>query len=309
MTPLLSAMVITGPTAAGKSAVALQIAAEFNAVILSCDAMQVYRGMTIGTASPNVDELKAAPHFGVDVVHPTQGFSAADFVTLGRRVLQNHDRVLVVGGTSLYLRALVRGLAKTPPFDPDLRAQLLEETGLYERLTALDPTLAARLHPNDTLRVVRGLEVVLSGGVPLSVLQETHAAQPDEVATDGLWLDQESLYDRIDQRVLTMMKAGYLEEVQTLLDKGYARELKPMLSLGYRHLCDHLIDGLDLDEAVRRTQRDTRHFSRKQRNWMKQLGYPKVVGSGLDEARAAAKRIFGRKVRTRVDKADRSRTR
>jgi len=285
-------LVITGPTAAGKSEIALTIAREYDAVLLSSDAMQVYIGMNIGTASPSEFDLASTPHFGVNVVTPEQPFSAADFSELGQEVLAKHPRVIVAGGTSLYLRALTRGLVKTPPSSPQLRAELETQQDLHDRLRELDPALAERLHPNDRLRIIRGLEVVLSGGVPLSTLHAQHASQPDRVNAVGLWVDRENLYDRIDARVLSMMTAGYLDEVHQLLSAGYHRALKPMQSLGYRHLCEHILDELPLEEAVRRTQRDTRQFSRKQRNWMKQIGYPRVLNDRLAEARRAADRVF-----------------
>lgn len=288
----MQALLIAGPTAAGKSAVAMTLAKEFDAVILSADAMQVYRGMDIGTASPTPEERAAVPHFGVDCIHPNERFSAAQFMRLGHTVLREHTRVLVVGGTSMYLRALIRGLVVTPEVDPELRAELEGADDLHARLTQLDPDLAARLHPNDRLRIIRGIEVAMTGPRTLSQLQRSHAEQPDLLTYDGVWVDRPDLYERIDRRVHSMMESGYLEEVQGLLDSGYGSELKSMKTLGYRHLCDHLLKQLPLDEAVRRTQRDTRHFARKQRNWRKQLRVMAASETPLNEAREAAQRLF-----------------
>ena len=234
-----------------------------------------------------------APHFGVDVVNPDEPYSAGDFVRLGDATIESNPRVIVVGGTSLYLRSLQRGLVKTPEVDPALRMTLSDDPNIYQRLVELDPVLAERLHPNDRNRIVRGLEVVIGSGQRLSELQERHASQPNRYEIEGLWLDREDLYERIDRRVLAMMDAGYVEEVEGLLAAGYARTLKPMLSLGYRHICAHVLDGQLMDETIRLTQRDTRHFARKQRNWRKTLGYFSVEGDALSHARRVAERLFG----------------
>ena len=288
----MRALIIAGPTAAGKSATAMQLAKEFDAVILSADAMQVYRGMDIGTASPTIEEQKDVTHYGINCINPDERFSAASFMRLGHEVLQRHERVIVVGGTSMYLRALVRGLVPTPDVDPDLRSRLERADDLHAQLVQLDPPLASRLHPNDRLRLIRGIEVALAGGPTLSELQAEHAARPDLVSYEGVWIDRPDLYERIDSRVLTMMSSGYLEEVRTLLDRGYGPDLKSMQTLGYRHLCEHLLHGLPIDEAIRRTQRDTRHFSRKQRNWRKQLGLVDAGDTPILAARQAATRLF-----------------
>lgn len=294
MQPPPRALVIAGPTAAGKSDVALAVAERFDAVVLSADAMQVYRGMDVGTGKVGAAERARAPHYGLDLVDPDEPFDAADFVRLADEVLARHPRVVVAGGTSLYLRAMIRGLVPTPEVDPALRAELEALPDLHRRLEAVDPVLAARLHPNDRVRLVRGLEVHHATGRPLSALQEEHARAPDRVRAVGLWLDRTDLDDRIDRRVERMIEDGYADEVRRLLDAGYHRGLKPMQSLGYRHLCDHLLDALPLAEAARRTARDTRRFARKQRNWMRVLGFPRVTDDGqLEAALAAAADTFG----------------
>lgn len=269
-------LILAGPTSAGKTAAALAVAEHLGAVIVSADAMQVYRGMDIGTGKATAEEQARALHLGIDVRDPDESFDAADFVALADRALAEHDRVVVAGGTSLYLRALVRGLVATPPADPELRARLEQLPDPHGALALADPALATRLHPHDRVRILRGLEVFEATGTRLSALQEAHAAQPDRVRATGLWLDREALDERIDVRVLQMVEAGYTGEVRGLLAAGYGPTLKPMRSLGYRHLCAHLLEGLELEEAVRRTQRDTRRFARKQRNWMRTLGFTPV---------------------------------
>ncbi len=289
----MALLVLAGPTAAGKTAVAVAVARRFDAVVVSADAMQVHRGMDIGTGKATAEERAGIPHFGLDVVDPDQPFDAAAFVRLAEEVMARHPRVVVAGGTSLYLRALLRGLVATPPVDPALRAELEALPDLHAALAEVDPVLAARLDPADRVRLVRGLEVFRQTGERLSALQEAHAAEPDRHPAVGLWLDRPDLDARVDARVLDMVRRGYVDEVRRLLDAGFDRTLKPMLSLGYRHLCDHLLDGLPLEEAIRRTQRDTRKFARKQRTWMRQLGFPRVEEDHERVALEAAERAFG----------------
>lgn len=261
-------LVLTGPTATGKTNAALHVAHLWRARIVSADAMQVYRGMDVGTAKSPPFVLRRFPHAGVDLRNPDEPWSAQDFADLADRVIAEGDPVVVVGGTVFYVRALLWGLVPTPPVDPELRSRLEALPDPWAALAEVDPVLAARLHPNDRVRIVRGLEVFHLSGRPLSSLhaEDTHAARhPARV----LWLWRDDLHARIDARVHRMMERGYLREVARLLEEGWRRDLKPMQSLGYRHLADHLLDGLPLDEAIRRTQRDTWHFARKQLTWLR----------------------------------------
>jgi len=173
------------------------------------------------------------------------------------------------GGTLFYLRAFLYGLVEAPEADPALRAELERLPDPHAELGRVDPDLAARLHPNDRVRVVRGLEVHRLTGTRLSELQ-ARDSQAARCAHRVLWLDREDLRQRIDLRVQRMMARGYLDEVRALLARGYHRGLKPMQSLGYRHLADHLLDDLPLDEATWRTRRDSWRFARKQRGWSRQ---------------------------------------
>jgi tRNA dimethylallyltransferase len=219
-TSSLPVLVLAGPTAAGKTAAAVAVARAHGAVVVSADAMQVYRGLDVGTAKATAEERAAAPHFGLDVVDPDQPFDAAAFVALADAVRAEHPRVVVAGGTSLYLQALVRGLVQTPPVDPALRAELEALPDPHAELQRVDPALAERLHPHDRVRIVRGLEVFRQTGQRLSALQGAHAEQPDRVAHEGLWLDDPDLgaHDaRIAARVEAMVARGYLEEVRAVL--------------------------------------------------------------------------------------------
>lgn len=266
-----SVLILGGPTAAGKTALALELAGRHPLALVSADAMQVYRGMDIGTAKPSPEVLAAFPHACVDVREPDQDFSVADFLEAVALARTRADRVLVVGGTPFWLQALVRPLADLPPGDPALRAELEALPDPHARLAEVDPVSAARLHKNDRVRIIRALEVQASRGRPMSELwaEGPRAPAPDvQVA----WLDRAELRPRIGQRLEAMMAQGYLEEVRGLLDRGLG-DCKPMKSLGYRHLGQHLRGELPLDEALRRTERDTWRLARKQRTWARGLGW------------------------------------
>jgi tRNA dimethylallyltransferase len=286
-------LILGGPTSAGKTAASLAVAEALDAVVVSADAMQVYRHLDIGTGKATAEERQRVPHFGLDRVDPDEAFDATDFVALADAVRAEHPRVVVAGGTSLYLRGLIRGFVQTPPVDPTLRAELQTIDDLHGELAKVDPPLAERLHPNDRVRLVRGVEVWRQAGVRLSELQAAHQAAPDRLAWRGLWLDRPDLDERIDARVLAMIEAGYVDEVRRVLQLGFDRSLKPMRGLGYRHLCDHLLDELPLDEAIRRTQRDTRRFARKQRTWQNTLGFEAVRAPGVERALQLAGELWG----------------
>lgn len=286
-------LVLGGPTAAGKTEASLEVARRWGAVVLSADAMQVYRYMDIGTAKAPIAERQGILHEGIDVVDPDEAFDASDFTALADRVLAEHPRVVVAGGTSFYLRAMQRGLVWTPEPDAAIREALAGIEDLHGELARVDPALAAKLHPHDRVRLVRGVEVFRQTGERLSDLQAAHAAEPDRVQVVGRCLDRDDLDARIDARAEGMIAAGYVQEVQGLLDRGFGPDLKPMRSLGYRHMCDHLLEGLPLEEAVRRTQRDTRRFARKQRTWMNTLQYPTVRQDHVAAALEAAHEAFG----------------
>ncbi len=274
-------LVIVGPTGAGKTAAALRVAERFGLPVVSMDAMQVYRGMDIGTAKVTLEERARVVHHGVDVRDPEEAFSAQDFADLVDAV---GPRSVLCGGTVFYLRAWMQPLVEVPPVDPALRAELEALEDPHARLREIDPVLAARLHPNDRVRVVRGLEVHALTGRPLSAL---HAEDPGTRRPCSIvWVDRDDLYEVLDARVDAMMAAGYLDEVARLLATGVPRSCKPMQSLGYRHLAAHLAGEVDLEEAVRLTKRDTRHFARKQRGFLRGLGL--APGGDVDALAEAA---------------------
>ncbi len=286
-TPLPAPIVVTGPTGAGKSDLALAIARMYDAVIVSMDAMQVYRGFDIGTAKlPLADRDPAAggvEHRCIDVVDWNGAFSAAEFAREVDDVLRTR-RVVMCGGSTFYLRAWEQGLVDAPAVDADLRARLESLPDVHAALAVVDPVLAARLHPNDRVRLIRGLEYHAQTGTRLS---DAHAADPHvRRPSTLLWIDREDLYDRLDSRVLAMMDTGYLDEVRGLLARSVPRAARPMQSLGYEHLAAHVAGEVDLPEAIRLTQRDTRHLARKQRGFLRSRGL-QVAADPWVQVRAA----------------------
>lgn len=287
-------LVLGGPTAAGKTALAMAIAARWPVRLVSADAMQVYRGLDIGTGKPSPAELARFPHDNIDVREPHEEFSAMDLADGADARLRAGEDVVVVGGTGFYLRALLIGFAPTPPVDPALRAALDASPDPYAALAAVDPTTAARLHKNDRVRVVRALEVFHLTGRPMSAVHAEHPVGEARWPARRLWVDRDELDARIDARVLQMVEQGYVAEVEGLLHRGVSRDLKPMRSLGYRWMSAHVAGEISLAEAVEATQRDTRRFAKKQRQMLRSIGgFEQVHGEALDQVLAAAAETFG----------------
>jgi len=277
--------VLGGPTATGKSALAIEVARRFDAVVVSADAMTVYRGLDVGTAKPTEAERAATPHFCIDVRSLDGDYSVADFTAEVRRVLSAHPRVVVAGGTPFYLRAIVDPLSPLPPADPAVRARLEALPDLHERLQRLDPDSADRLHPNDQVRLVRALEVFELTGETLTAHHRRAGAAA--LAPGLTWLDRDDLRARIDARITQMLAHGYLDEVAWAVEQAGDRELRPLRSFSYRHLVAHVRGELDRDEALRRTARDTWRFARKQRTFARGRGWaPADLDHGLRSAAA-----------------------
>jgi len=269
-----------GPTAVGKTGVALELARELGAEIVNADSLQLYRELDIGTAKPTAAERALVPHHLLDVTAPPEPYDAARYSQEGRAVLAAlHERgvmPLVVGGTGLYIRALLSGLFDDGSPDPHIRRQLRQEltdrglSHLYERLGRLDPASAWRLHPHDTYRILRALEVMEATGHPLSALQEAHQFRdsPYQVLKLGLRRPREELNRRIEERVEAMLAQGWLEEVEGLLSR-YPPDLKPFQALGYRHLIAFLQGRWNWEEALELLKRDTRRYAKRQLTWFK----------------------------------------
>lgn len=272
-------IIVTGPTASGKTGFAIDLAKQFNGEIIGADSMQVYRYMDIGTAKPTLLEQEAVPHHMIDVVFPDSDFDAATYATMASacidEVICRGRKAIVTGGTGFYIKALMYGLFDEGPADPEIRRALkarAEQDGsaaIHHQLSLIDAESARKIHPNDTYRVVRAMEIYEITGEPPSVIQNRHGFQKPRFNAlhIGLSWPRPILYDRINRRVDAMMKQGFLDEVGCLLNNGYHRGLKSMQSLGYRHLAA-VIDGeATLDEAVELLKRDHRHYAKRQMTW------------------------------------------
>lgn len=276
----LPLLVLVGPTAVGKTALSVAVAKRIGAEIISGDSMQVYRGMDIGTAKIRSDEMEGVPHHLIDIKEPDEEFSVAEFQErvdgLVREILGRGRIPFLVGGTGLYVRAVVQAYTFTE-MEPDmaLRERLRQEEAahgpgwLHRKLAEVDPVSAARLHPNDILRLVRALEVYTLTGVPISQSQTAGESEPryDDLMI-GLTMERELLYRRIDQRVDAMLAGGWLEEMRGLL-KRYDPRLKAMEGLGYKELNLYLRGHLTWPETVELIKRNTRRFAKRQFTWFR----------------------------------------
>lgn len=274
-------LVIGGPTASGKSALALELAEQLHGELICADSLTVYRGLDIGSAKPSAADRQRVPHHLLDIRDPQQPFTAADFrqeaLPVIADILRRGRRPMVVGGTGLYLRVLLGGLAEAPGEDPLLREQLkrrAEQEGgaaLLEELRRVDPLTAERCHPNNLIRILRALEVWYASGRPLSAWQQQHAFGDAPYSPLFIWLNhpREALYQRIDQRVETMLAAGLVTEVRGLLAAGVADDAKPLQAIGYKEVVSHLageIDGAQMSELIKR---NTRRLAKRQITWFK----------------------------------------
>ncbi len=272
--------VLLGPTAVGKTAAALTLAQAVGAEIVNADSLQLYREMDIGTAKPTPAERALVPHHLLNVADPLEPFDAARYCREGRAALASLQRrgvpPLVVGGTGLYLKALLHGLFREGAPGGRLRAELrleLTDLGLprlYQRLTRLDPETAQRLHPHDTYRILRALEVIAATGRPVSELWRAHRFQdcPYRVLKLGLHLPRAELHARIEARVAVMLEEGWLTEVEGLLAR-YPPNLKPLQAIGYRHLSNYLLGRWSWEEALEWLRRDTRRYAKRQLTWFR----------------------------------------
>ncbi len=274
-------IIVVGPTATGKTALALRLASALGGEVVGSDAYQIYRGMNIGTAKPTAEELGDVRHHLLDVADPDEHFDAHRFVELADQALvevrTRGARAIVAGGAGLYVRSLIRGLAQMPGADPALRAALTAQAEaegpevLHQELAAVDPEYAARCGSRDLVRVIRALEVHRLTGRTITKVHEEHQRQPDRYPSLWLGLDpgQERLRRRIELRTEQMFKAGFVAEVRRLLDSGFGPELHPMRALGYHAVCQMLSGAIDESEAKRLTSRDTARYAKRQRNWFR----------------------------------------
>lgn len=275
----LPLIVIVGPTAVGKTRLALRLAQELGGEVISADSRQVYRGLDIGTAKPTPEQRRRVPHHLIDVIAPDEAFTLAQYQELAYDaigdVLARGKPPFLVGGTGQYVRAVVEGwgIPRVPP-NEELRAELYRqaevegEATLHARLREVDPAAAQRIDPRNVRRVIRALEVYLETGHPISELQRKKPP-PYRILQIGLTLDRQELYRRIDERVDRMIEEGLVEEVRGLVERGYGYDLPSMSGLGYQQIGLYLRGQVSLEEAIQLIKRHTRRFVRHQYNWFR----------------------------------------
>ncbi len=277
-------IVVTGPTASGKTAAAVELCRRIGGEVVSADSMQVYRGMDIGTAKPTIEERKGIPHHLIDVADPRLPFSVADFVALARPALRDilHRGLVPVicGGTGQYISALVDELVfHSAPPDPNVRARLLEEAernggaAMLARLAGIDPEAAARLHPNDRKRILRALEVFETTGEIVTEMNRRSRSAPREFdfRTFVLDPDRPSLYHRCDLRVGRMVELGLEDEVRRLEEGGVPRSAIAMQAIGYKEMAAHLAGECAREEGIEAIRQATRQYAKRQLTWFRAM--------------------------------------
>jgi len=272
-------LVILGPTAAGKTAVAIHAAKELGGEIISADARQIYRYMDIGTAKPNRKELERVCHHFIDLLTPDQNFNAGEFQKLGRRVIeqifQRGNVPVVAGGSGLYLRALIDGFFEGPPADSAVREFLsrrLEQespAALLKELRAVDPEAAAKMLPGNTRRIIRALEVYALTGARISELQREKMPERLAAFMVGLNWERKSLYKRIESRVDGMIREGLIDEVRGLLKRGYSRNLNSLQTVGYAEVIAHLNGEITREKMVELIKQNSRRYAKRQLTWFR----------------------------------------
>jgi tRNA dimethylallyltransferase len=293
---------IVGPTGAGKSALAIEIAARLGGEIVNADSRLFYRGLDIGTAKPGRAERARVPHHLIDLCEPDQTLDAARFAALAAEaidgIVRRGNPVLVVGGSGLYLRALQHGLCAGPSAAPALRAALHRRAArespaaLHRELQRVDPGAAARIGQRDLARIVRALEVFALTGEPLSVRQQRHRFAPrryDSLSV-GLAMERRALYACLDARFDAMLAAGLVDEVRGLLARGYAPDRPPLSTIGYREIAAALRGELTLAQAAERARRETRRLAKRQLTWFRRD--PEIVWIDAERERARALTMF-----------------
>ncbi len=274
-------ILIGGPTASGKTGLAVSLALSLGGEIINADSMQVYRNMDIGTAKPTLEEQRGVIHHLLDVVNPDEDFNAAIYRRMAlppaKKIRAKNVPCFVVGGTGLYMRSLLGGLVELPPSNPMLRERLhleCDRIGVPEchrKLAELDTVRAKSIHPNDRLRIIRALEIFHQTQHPSSDLLKQHQFGNREFLALKLCLqvEKEQLYDRINERSEKMMADGLIQETERLMKKGYGPDLKSMSAIGYRHILKYLQGEWSREKATETLKRDTRRYAKRQMTWFR----------------------------------------
>jgi tRNA dimethylallyltransferase len=292
---------IVGPTATGKSALALELAERLGGELVSVDSAQVFRGLDVGTAKPTLAERARAPHHLIDVIEPDEQWTAAAFAAAADAAIEGaRERgrtPILCGGTGLWLRALVRGIFEAPAIDPEVRAAVraeLEARGsaaLHAELAAVDPVAAARIHPSDPQRIGRALEVHRQVGVPISTLQARHgfAEQRHRLVALALEVERDALWARVLARTREMYRRGLVEEVEGCLARGLPPDAPGLATIGYRDAVRLVRGELDREAAIEATVVATRQYAKRQRNWFRHEPGVAWVPAGITAGEACAR--------------------
>lgn len=300
---------IAGPTASGKTALAVELAKELNGEVVSCDSMQVYRRMNIGTAKPSLEEMQGIVHHMIDVAEPWEDFSVSRYCQMAAPIVEDivsrGKTAVIAGGTGLYMDSLIQGNDFAPFPSTGVREQLEQEAEregiqlLYDRLSRIDPEAAARLHLSDKKRIIRALEVYLETGETITAHNRKTQLLPPRFRPLWLGLDFENrqdLYDRIDRRVGLMLEMGLMEEIQALLASGIPEKCTALQAIGYKEFIAALHGQCSVQEAADQVRQSSRRYAKRQLTWFRRNGHihwlTRKPGQGEGEILNQARRIF-----------------
>ena len=275
-------VILTGPTAVGKTALSVKLAKQIGGEIISADSIQVYRGMDIGSAKVTKEEMDGVPHYLIDVLEPDEDFHVVRFQQLAKAAIDEilaHGHIpIIVGGTGFYIQSILYDIDFNEEEDDHSYRTVLEERAaagegqaLYQELCEVDPEAAQAIHANNIKRVIRALEFYHNSGTMISRHNQEQRERPSAYCSAYFVLtdDREKIYERINRRVDIMLEQGLIDEVRSLRDRGFTRDLVSMQGLGYKEMLDYLDGTLTLEEAVYRIKRDSRHFAKRQLTWFR----------------------------------------
>jgi tRNA dimethylallyltransferase len=296
-------IVICGPTCVGKSDLSFHLACEIKGEIINADSMQMYKFLDIGTAKPEKEKREIIPHHIIDIIEPDKRFSAGEFSKLARKIIEeikNRNKVpIVVGGTGLYIRSLLRGIFISPPVDENIRNELYEYAKkygsyyLYQMLENVDKVSAKKINPNDIKRIVRALEVFKQTGIPISKLQnEWNNPIPEDVVYIGIMRKKEDLHKRIENRVEKMIEKGLIEEVKNLLDMGYSPSSYGFEGIGYKETIEYIMGKSTLDETIEKIKKNTKDYAKRQMTWFRKEPIQEWINMSYCSNNEAVRRII-----------------